>query len=109
MAVVNQELYCHNCGQYVQFQLDEEMDGEHIIICPNCKHDHYRYINKGIISDQRWGQSPSQQIASVSVPVATYYATVTGSATSSISVNVQGWITSGTGYWTAGTYGTSGV
>ena len=99
MSVVNQELYCHNCGQYVRFQLDESLDGEHIIICPNCKHDHYRYINNGVISDQRWGQSPSQQ-----QPV--YTATVTSYATTSAAINVVVTAT-GTNSWTWGTYGTS--
>ncbi len=30
-----QELFCHNCQSYVQFNLDTEMDGQYILNCPN--------------------------------------------------------------------------
>lgn len=53
-----QELFCHNCQSYVQFNLDTEMDGQYILNCPKCGHEHYRYVYKGRISDRRWGQSP---------------------------------------------------
>ena len=59
--VEKQELHCHNCDKYVQFDIDINLDGPHVIICPNCGHDHYRVVNKGIITGDRWGQSQSQQ------------------------------------------------
>lgn len=57
IMVENQELYCHACNKYVQFQLDFELNGQHVIKCPNCGHEHYRYIDNGKISDRRWGSS----------------------------------------------------
>ena len=54
MAVVKQELHCHNCQQYVQFDMDEEMDGEYEIECPDCGHMHCRVVEKGRITDKRW-------------------------------------------------------
>jgi predicted nucleic acid-binding Zn-ribbon protein len=58
--IERQELHCHNCNQYVQFNLDLEINGQHILTCPKCGHKHYRYIKDGKISDRRWGQDPSQ-------------------------------------------------
>jgi len=58
--IERQELHCHNCNQYVQFNLDLELNGKHILTCPKCGHEHYRYVYNGKISDKRWGQDPSQ-------------------------------------------------
>lgn len=51
-----QELHCHNCQNYVQFDIDLELNGNHVIICPKCKHEHCRVVEKGIITKDRWGQ-----------------------------------------------------
>lgn len=49
-----QELYCHACGGYVQFDLDSAINGNHILNCPNCGHEHCRVVFNGRISDERW-------------------------------------------------------
>jgi transcription elongation factor Elf1 len=35
-----QELHCHNCDKYVQFTIDTELNGNHVLECPNCGHEH---------------------------------------------------------------------
>ena len=52
--IERQELHCHECNKYVQFNIDIEMDGNHVLKCPNCGHEHCRVVNKGVISDVRW-------------------------------------------------------
>lgn len=59
--VERQELYCHNCDRYIQFDLDLSVDGNYRLDCPNCGHDHYRVVKDGKITDVRFDQSPSQQ------------------------------------------------
>lgn len=59
--IERQELYCHNCGKYVQFNLDLSLDGNYKLDCPNCGHDHYRVVKDGKITDERYGQSSAQQ------------------------------------------------
>jgi DNA-directed RNA polymerase subunit RPC12/RpoP len=49
-----QELYCHNCGNYVQFDIDIELNGNHVLNCPNCGHEHCRVVKDGVITDDRW-------------------------------------------------------
>lgn len=56
-----QELHCHNCNNYVQFSLDMELSGQHILTCPKCGHKHYRIVENGKVTEARWGQDPSQQ------------------------------------------------
>lgn len=50
-----QEIYCHSCGKYVQFNIDISLNGNHVLECPNCGHEHCRVVNDGKITDVRWG------------------------------------------------------
>lgn len=50
-----QELWCHDCQKYVQFDIDTELNGNHVIICPNCKHEHCRVVKNGKVTEVRWG------------------------------------------------------
>lgn len=52
--VERQELHCHNCDKHVQFNIDLSMNGNHVLKCPNCGHEHCRVVKDGIISDIRW-------------------------------------------------------
>jgi len=54
---IRQELHCHNCDMYVHFDLDLSVDGQVMLNCPQCNHEHYRYVYNGVISDQRWGSA----------------------------------------------------
>lgn len=52
--IERQELHCHDCGKYIQFDLDLEIEGNHVLECPVCKHQHCRVVQKGKVSDTRW-------------------------------------------------------
>ncbi len=49
-----QELYCHGCSQYVQFNIDVSLNGNHILKCPECNHEHCRVVKDGVITGDRW-------------------------------------------------------
>jgi hypothetical protein len=49
-----QEIWCHNCSKYVQFDIDLSLNGNHVLNCPNCDHEHCRVVKDGIITDDRW-------------------------------------------------------
>lgn len=51
-----QEIHCHACQMYVQFSLDTAINGNHVLECPNCGHEHCRVVKDGKISDVRWDQ-----------------------------------------------------
>lgn len=51
--IERQELYCHGCGNYVQFNLDLGIDGNHGLRCPVCGHIHYRVVENGRITGIR--------------------------------------------------------
>lgn len=52
--VERQELWCHDCGKYVQFDVDVSLNGNHVLECPNCRHEHCRVVKDGVITDIRW-------------------------------------------------------
>jgi len=53
--IERQELHCHACGRYVQFDVDLSMNGNHVLECPNCGHEHCRVVEDGVITGIRWG------------------------------------------------------
>jgi len=54
--MTRQELFCHGdgCHRYVQFDIDLSLNGNHVLNCPNCGHEHCRVVKDGIITDDRW-------------------------------------------------------
>ena len=52
--IEKQELYCHECGNYVQFTIDTELNGNHVLNCPKCGHEHCRVVKDGKITGDRW-------------------------------------------------------
>lgn len=52
---VEQELYCHDCGNYLRFKTKPEKSGNLTIVCDFCGHQHCRVVKNGIITSDRWG------------------------------------------------------
>lgn len=84
--VERQELWCHGCENYVQFSMDLNMDGNHVLDCPVCGHQHYRVVRNGKITGIRWRNSAGTGIAVTRV---TYSVTSTSDSTTSSSVFLQ--------------------
>ena len=83
-----QEIYCHHCGCYVQFDLDPSVNGQYVLDCPNCGHEHCRVVRDGHITDQRW-DSRNQSIPTIQVTwgvtfsaTSTFFATISSSSAS---------------------------
>ena len=49
------EMSCHSCGKQFVAELDFDVDGDYVIECVHCSHEHYRTIQKGKITESRWG------------------------------------------------------
>ena len=56
MARVLCEFYGH-CGGYIYVKLNLELNGNHVVNCPNCGHKHYRVVKNGIITEDRFNES----------------------------------------------------
>ena len=75
--IERQELHCHACQRYVQFDIDVSLNGNHVLHCPNCGHEHCRVVEDGVITDARWDQRNRPTIlistsATSSTSVSTY-------------------------------------
>lgn len=53
-GLVRTDLYCHNCDKNFIAELDFDIDGNHVIECPHCGHEHCRVIKNGVITGDRW-------------------------------------------------------
>ncbi len=83
--IERQEIHCHECGKYVQFDIDTEMEGNHVLECPECGHEHCRVVKGGQITGERWDQRNGQT-----------FVISTSTITTTISSNFT--ITSGSGF-----------
>ena|SRR5271157_727734 len=101
-TVERQELHCHACGKYVQFDLDTAINGNHVLACPNCGHEHCRAVYKGKISDVRWDSrnGPGNSLPVYYVPTYNMTYTVASTATSANTVMYTFSASTGTGGFT---------
>lgn len=91
------EVYCHECNRYFAVELNYNLNGNHKIRCPNCGHIHYRVIEKGIVTGERYNSSFAH------MPMITYHAQ-NYTATYARSYETTGW---STGAWTTTTSGST--
>ena len=69
-------LHCTNCRQRVRVSIDRHATGNLTIACPKCGHEHYRYCEDGVITEDRW-RSSAQFVPSY------YYSSTATSGTAS--------------------------
>ncbi len=55
--IVPTDLYCHGCGKDFIAKLDFGLNGNHEIKCPHCSHIHYRVIENGEVTGDRYRSS----------------------------------------------------
>lgn len=60
------DLFCHDCGNNFTAELDMDINGNHEIECPHCGHIHYRVVEDGRVTGQRYRSSMGTVVAQVS-------------------------------------------
>lgn len=78
------ELHCHECSKMFIAELDFDINGDHVIECAHCGHEHCRTIKDGKITDHRWGGRNGGQGNVVSAR-STWKSSVIQAKTSSVS------------------------
>lgn len=61
MGKVRTDVNCTECGKTFIAQLDFDLDGNHIVECPYCGHEHCRVVTHGKVTGERW-DSKQQRI-----------------------------------------------
>jgi hypothetical protein len=54
-GVQRTEINCHSCHKNFVAELDFGINGNFIIECAHCAHEHFRTIKDGVITEGRWG------------------------------------------------------
>lgn len=52
--MIRTDMNCTNCSKNFIAQLALEIDGNHVIECPYCAHEHCRTIKNGAVTSDRW-------------------------------------------------------
>jgi len=47
-------LDCNECSKQFVALIDYSLNGEHVVECPHCGHEHYRKIEGGKVTEARW-------------------------------------------------------
>jgi DNA-directed RNA polymerase subunit RPC12/RpoP len=95
------EIYCHECERYFTVELDLDLDGNHEIKCPNCGHTHYRVIEKGRVTGERYQSSMGM---AYTYSIQSYSSTYTASSDNSSWQSSYGSTQSSNGNSYASTY-----
>jgi len=53
-GVQRTEMHCHNCSKSFVAELDLDINGNYVIECAHCGHEHCRTIKNGKITESRW-------------------------------------------------------
>lgn len=82
-GVERQTMYCHACQQDFTAELDMDFDGNHVIICPICQHEHCRVVKDGVVTSERWDQRNGDlgAVITASTSTAVYNVSSTASGT----------------------------
>lgn len=51
---VRTDMHCHQCSKGFVAELDFSLNGNHVVECPRCGHEHCRVIKDGKITGDRW-------------------------------------------------------
>jgi hypothetical protein len=103
MKEVN-EFYCHACNGYFRVELEMGLNGNHVVECPNCGHEHCRVIEGGRITADRWDQRNGLGAISYTVTMSDYSATSAYSGTGD-SFIASSWVNTSASATTMTIYG----
>lgn len=94
------QIYCHECDGSFTVDFDESINGNHVVPCPKCGHEHCRVIENGVVTDFRWDRRNG--------PTYNYIASSTTYVTGNVYVGSSAYTTqSWTDTTTSGSYMTA--
>ncbi len=79
IGVVRTDERCTHCSKPIVFELDFNQNGNFVVICPQCGHQHCRVIEDGKVTKDRWDSRYEQ----VEIPKDSTWRSPLGGATAS--------------------------
>lgn len=56
-GIIRTEEICTSCDKMFIMKVDFAINGNHVLVCPHCGHQHFRVIEDGIVTGDRWDSS----------------------------------------------------
>ncbi len=57
---IRTDMNCTNCSRNFVCEFDFGLDGNHVVECPHCLHEHCRVIEEGEVTEERWSSRYSE-------------------------------------------------
>lgn len=77
-------LWCHDCRGYFTVDMDMEQNGQHEIVCPSCGHIHYRIVENGVVTEERYRSSMGMR----TITTTTYDWSTTAASTDAYTIDL---------------------
>lgn len=68
-GIVRSDMSCHNCSKTFLAELNYDIDGDYIIECPHCLHEHCRTVKDGKVTEHRWSSREQRKDVATKVSV----------------------------------------
>jgi DNA-directed RNA polymerase subunit RPC12/RpoP len=52
--IVTEVMHCHSCSKKFSARVDYRINGNHVVLCAYCSHEHCRVIENGRVTSDRW-------------------------------------------------------
>lgn len=88
--IERQEIWCHACEGHICFDIDLALDGNHVLKCPKCGHEHCRVVRNGRVTRDRWDRRNGIPTHQVSMTTAVYSASTTSTTTTLMNLSSSG-------------------
>ena len=59
---IRTDLHCTECGRNFIALLNLRIDGNHVVECPYCRHEHCRVVQGGYVTGDRWDSRAQRTI-----------------------------------------------
>ena len=53
-GIVRTDMHCHDCGKGFVAAINFDLNGNHVVLCPRCGHQHCRVVQDGKVTGDRW-------------------------------------------------------
>lgn len=86
MTETRSNVWCTNCQREFIATMDLSLNGNHVIVCPLCAHEHFRVVKDGVVTEDRWASSSGPVYYAITSTTVQFTALTTSSATSSLTI-----------------------
>lgn len=75
--MLRSNVHCTNCLRDFVVEMNIDIDGNHEIVCPLCRHTHYRVVRDGEVTEERYRSSGGYTVTTYTVTTVSFTSSAT--------------------------------